>query len=58
VHHPWFNYDPELFWNAVPKKATAILPPGPRNPAGAAWIGDAAITKMATQNFFSAVISQ
>jgi len=39
VHYPWFNYAPELFWNADPKKATAILPPGPRNPAGAAWIG-------------------
>jgi len=39
VRYPWFNYDPELFWNADPKKATAILPPGPRNPAGAVWIG-------------------
>ncbi|HXI44143.1 MAG TPA: L,D-transpeptidase family protein [Bryobacteraceae bacterium] len=39
VHYPWFNYDPELFWNADPRKATAILPPGPRNPAGAVWIG-------------------
>jgi lipoprotein-anchoring transpeptidase ErfK/SrfK len=39
LHYPWFNYDPDLFWNADPKKATAILPPGPRNPAGAAWIG-------------------
>jgi hypothetical protein len=39
MHYPWFNYDPELFWNADPKKATAILPPGPRNPAGAVWIG-------------------
>jgi lipoprotein-anchoring transpeptidase ErfK/SrfK len=39
VHYPWFNYDPDLFWNADPKKATAILPPGPRNPAGVAWIG-------------------
>jgi lipoprotein-anchoring transpeptidase ErfK/SrfK len=39
VHYPWFNYNPELFWNPDPKKATAILPPGPRNPAGAVWIG-------------------
>ena len=39
VHYPWFNYDPDLFWNADPKKATAILPPGPKNPAGVAWIG-------------------
>jgi lipoprotein-anchoring transpeptidase ErfK/SrfK len=39
VHYPWFNYDPELFWNPEQEKVTAILPPGPRNPAGAAWIG-------------------
>ncbi len=39
VQNPWFNYDPERFWNADPKKAKAILPPGPNNPAGAAWIG-------------------
>ena len=32
VHYPWFNYDPVHFWNANPKKATAVLPPGPRNP--------------------------
>lgn len=39
VHYPWFNYDPDHFWNADPKKAKAILPPGPNNPAGVAWIG-------------------
>ena len=39
VHYPWFNYDPEHFWNADPKQAKAVLPPGPNNPAGAAWIG-------------------
>ena len=39
VHYPWFNYDPELFWNPDPKKAAAILPPGPRNPVGTVWIG-------------------
>jgi lipoprotein-anchoring transpeptidase ErfK/SrfK len=39
VHYPWFNYDPDLFWNADPKKATAILPPGPRSPVGTVWIG-------------------
>jgi len=39
VHYPWFNYDPELFWNANPKEATAVLPPGPNNPAGTVWIG-------------------
>jgi lipoprotein-anchoring transpeptidase ErfK/SrfK len=38
VHDPWFHYDPERFWNADPKEAQAVLPPGPNNPAGAAWI--------------------
>jgi L,D-transpeptidase catalytic domain len=39
VHCPWFNYDPERFWNAGPKRTQAVLPPGPNNPAGAAWLG-------------------
>jgi lipoprotein-anchoring transpeptidase ErfK/SrfK len=39
LHYPWFNYDPERFWNPDPKKAKATLPPGPNNPAGVAWIG-------------------
>jgi lipoprotein-anchoring transpeptidase ErfK/SrfK len=39
VHYPWFHYDPEHFWNATPKQTQALLPPGPNNPAGAAWIG-------------------
>jgi lipoprotein-anchoring transpeptidase ErfK/SrfK len=39
VHYPWFNYDPEHFWNANPKEAKALLPPGPNNPAGVAWMG-------------------
>ena len=39
VHYPWFNYDPEHFWNANPKQAQALLPPGPNSPAGVAWIG-------------------
>jgi lipoprotein-anchoring transpeptidase ErfK/SrfK len=38
-HYPWFNYDPELFWNPNPKQAKAVLPPGPNSPAGVAWIG-------------------
>ena len=25
VHYPWFNYDPELFWNADPNKRQRIL---------------------------------
>jgi peptidoglycan hydrolase-like protein with peptidoglycan-binding domain len=36
LHYPWFNYDPEHFWNANPKQAKAVLPPGPNSPAGAA----------------------
>jgi len=39
VHDPWFNYDPELFWNPDPKQAKAVLPPGPRGPVGTVWIG-------------------
>ena len=39
VHYPWFNYDPDLFWNVDHRKATAILPPGPRNPVGTVWMG-------------------
>jgi len=39
LHYPWYNYDPEHFWNSDPKAAKAVLPPGPNSPAGAAWIG-------------------
>ena len=39
VHYPWFNWDPDHFWNVNPKLAKAILAPGPNNPAGAAWLG-------------------
>jgi lipoprotein-anchoring transpeptidase ErfK/SrfK len=39
VHYPWFNYNPELFWNPDPKQASAVLPPGPRGPVGTVWIG-------------------
>jgi lipoprotein-anchoring transpeptidase ErfK/SrfK len=39
VHYPWYNYGPEHFWNSDPKAAKAVLPPGPNNPAGVAWIG-------------------
>ena len=38
-HYPWFNYDPDHFWNSDPKQTKAMLPPGPNNPAGVAWIG-------------------
>jgi lipoprotein-anchoring transpeptidase ErfK/SrfK len=39
IHYPWFNYDPDHFWNSDPKQAKAVLPPGPNSPAGIAWIG-------------------
>ena len=39
VQEPWFNYDPDIFWNPDPKKARAVLPPGPNSPAGTVWIG-------------------
>src|SRR5271157_2130134 len=39
LHYPWYNYDPEHFWNSNPKQAKATLPPGPNSPAGVAWIG-------------------
>jgi lipoprotein-anchoring transpeptidase ErfK/SrfK len=39
LHYPWYNYDPEHFWNSDPKQAKAVLPPGPNSPAGAAWLG-------------------
>jgi lipoprotein-anchoring transpeptidase ErfK/SrfK len=39
LHYPWFNWDPEHFWNVDPKVAKAVLAPGPNNPAGVAWLG-------------------
>jgi lipoprotein-anchoring transpeptidase ErfK/SrfK len=39
VRYPWFHYDPEHFWNANPKEAKAVLPPGPKSPVGVAWLG-------------------
>jgi len=39
LHYPWFNYDPDHFWNSDPKQVKAVLPPGPNSPAGVAWIG-------------------
>ncbi len=38
LHDPWFNYDPELFWNPDPKQAKTTLAPGPNNPVGVVWI--------------------
>jgi lipoprotein-anchoring transpeptidase ErfK/SrfK len=37
--NPWFYYQPQRYWNANPKEATAKLAPGPRNPAGVVWMG-------------------
>jgi lipoprotein-anchoring transpeptidase ErfK/SrfK len=36
---PVFNYNPELFWDADPTHAKAVLRPGPNNPVGTVWIG-------------------
>jgi lipoprotein-anchoring transpeptidase ErfK/SrfK len=37
--NPWFNYNPELFWDANPKDTKARIPPGPNNPVGVVWMG-------------------
>lgn len=36
--HPTFGYNPDLFWDADPTHAKAVLPPGPNNPVGVVWI--------------------
>jgi lipoprotein-anchoring transpeptidase ErfK/SrfK len=36
--NPYFNYDPDLFWDANPQDAKATLPPGPNSPVGVVWI--------------------
>lgn len=38
ARNPTFNYNPNLFWDADPKHAKAILPPGPNGPVGLVWI--------------------
>lgn len=35
---PTFHYNPDLFWDADPSHAKAVLPPGPNNPVGRVWI--------------------
>ncbi|ATD66139.1 murein L,D-transpeptidase [Luteimonas chenhongjianii] len=35
---PTFHYSPDLFWDADPSHAKAVLPPGPNNPVGRVWI--------------------
>jgi lipoprotein-anchoring transpeptidase ErfK/SrfK len=37
--NPWFNYNPELFWDANPKDTKARIPPGPNNPVAVVWMG-------------------
>jgi lipoprotein-anchoring transpeptidase ErfK/SrfK len=36
--NPHFNYNPELFWDANPKRSKARIAPGPNNPVGVIWI--------------------
>ena len=36
--NPAFNYNPDLFWDADPAHAKAMIPPGPNNPVGTMWI--------------------
>jgi lipoprotein-anchoring transpeptidase ErfK/SrfK len=38
ARNPWFNYNPDLFWDAEPKHAKAKVPPGPNGPVGVVWI--------------------
>lgn len=35
---PVFHYNPELFWDADPSHAKAVIKPGPNNPVGTVWI--------------------
>jgi lipoprotein-anchoring transpeptidase ErfK/SrfK len=36
--HPNYTYDPQLFEPGGEKKAKLVIPPGPNNPVGMAWI--------------------
>jgi lipoprotein-anchoring transpeptidase ErfK/SrfK len=38
VHNPTYNYNPDLFWDADPANAKAIIAAGPNNPVGVVWI--------------------
>lgn len=35
---PTYHYNPKLFWDASEGDRKAVLPPGPNNPVGVAWI--------------------
>jgi lipoprotein-anchoring transpeptidase ErfK/SrfK len=37
--NPWFNYNPDLFWDANPRDTEARIRPGPNNPVGVVWMG-------------------
>jgi lipoprotein-anchoring transpeptidase ErfK/SrfK len=37
--NPTYLYDPQLFEPGGPKTAKLLIPPGPNNPVGLAWIG-------------------
>jgi lipoprotein-anchoring transpeptidase ErfK/SrfK len=39
VHNPWYNYNPNLFWDAEDANAKVKIPPGPNGPVGVVWIG-------------------
>ncbi len=36
--NPTFQYNPDLFWDANPAHSKAMIPAGPNNPVGVAWI--------------------
>ena len=36
--NPKFHYNPALFWDAEPGHSKAMIPSGPNNPVGVAWI--------------------
>ena len=38
VHDPVYQYNPRLFWDALPDAKKAMLPPGPNGPVGVVWI--------------------
>jgi lipoprotein-anchoring transpeptidase ErfK/SrfK len=39
VHNPWYNYNPNLFWDGEDANAKVKIPPGPNGPVGVVWIG-------------------
>lgn len=36
--NPTFHYNPKLFWDARPDEKKAVIPAGPNNPVGVAWV--------------------